>query len=329
MRIRSLTLILLFAVGTVAPGFGITVKVASSAPENSPWGEALNQIASEWSEISGGEVEMQIFHNAIAGEEEDVVRKMRVGQIDAGIFTTVGLAEIADEIMTISTPFLIRSNEEFEYVFEQMKEDFGQAIERRRFNVLGWSRAGWIRFFADTPIRTPDDLKEITLAAGGQDTDLLRAFRVMGFRITPVGLNEVLTSLNSGMINAFYSSPISAAGFQWFSQAPNMLNVKVAPFIGGFIATQRAWSRIPDDLKPQLLASVEEAVGRLDREVAELEQEAIDTMERYGLNVITPNRQELREWYNILDNNEDRLVGEVFPEDQYNTIRRHIQEVRN
>jgi TRAP-type C4-dicarboxylate transport system substrate-binding protein len=306
----------------------VTLKVASAAPESSPWGEALNRIASEWAEISGGEVTLQVFHNSIAGEEVDVVRKMRVGQIDAGIFTTVGLAEIASEIKTISAPFLIRSNEEFDYVFERMQDSFAEAVERRRFQVLGWSKAGWVRFFANEAIRTPEDLMEITLGGSGSDPELLRAFRVMGFRITPVGTTEVLTALNSGMIDAIYASPISAAGFQWFSQAQNMLNVRVAPFIGGFVATQRAWRRVPDAIKPELLEAVDEMVARLDSDVLSLEQEAVDTMESYGLNVIEPSESQREEWFNILDANRDELVGEVFPEEEFRMIEGHLQSVR-
>ncbi|MFP4484236.1 MAG: TRAP transporter substrate-binding protein DctP [Spirochaetota bacterium] len=322
------TLIFLLFVTVTVGAPAITIKVASAAPEGSPWGEALNRIAADWEEASGGEVTMQIFHNSIAGEEDDVVRKMRVGQIDAGIFTTVGLAEIAGEIKTISTPFLIRTDEEFEYVFDQVRDDFADLLEQRRFNVLGWSKGGWIRFFADEPIRVPADLKDITLAAGGNDTELLRAFRVMGFQITPVGLTEVLTALNSGMISAFYASPISAAGFQWFSQAPNMLDVKVAPFIGGFVTTDRAWGRIPEDLKPRLLDAVESTVERLDQEVISLEQEAVDTMQSYGLNVIEPTDRELRLWFDILDDNEDALVGDVFPRQEYEMILGHLRDFR-
>ena len=327
LRRRAIALAALLLLGA-ASAPAITLKVASAAPESSPWGEALNRIAAEWQEISGGEVTLQVFHNAIAGEEEDVVRKMRIGQIDAGIFTTIGLAEIASEVKTISTPFLIRSNEEFEYVFEQVQGSFADAIEQRRFQVLGWSKAGWVRFFADEPIRIPEDLMEITLAGAGSDPELLRAFRVMGFQITPVGSTEVLTSLNSGMINAIYSSPISAAGFQWFSQAQNMLSVKIAPFIGGFVTTQRAWRRVPDDMKPRLLESVDKMVQRLDNDMLRLEQEAIETMQSYGLNIIEPTESERERWFELLDDNTDQLVGEVFPVEQYELITRHLREFR-
>ncbi len=317
--------LLLIGAGSVS---AITVKVASSAPENSPWGEALNRIASAWSRISNGEVTMQVFHNSIAGEEDDVVRKMRVGQIDAGIFTTVGLSEIAPEIKTISTPFLIRSEDEFDYVFTQLQDDFAQALERRRFVVLGWSKGGFVRFFSDVPVSSPEDLMEITMAAGGSDTELLRAFRVMGFKITPVGITEVLTALNSGMINAFYASPISAAAFQWFSQAPNMLDLRIAPFIGGFVATDRAWRRIPDDIKPRLVEAVEETVASLDQEVIELEEEAIETMKSFGLNVVEPSRSDRQAWFDILEENTDELVGDVFPAEQYNMIVGHLEDFR-
>jgi TRAP-type C4-dicarboxylate transport system substrate-binding protein len=150
----------------------------------------------------------------------------------------------------------------------------------------------------------------------------------MGFKITPVGIQEVLTALNSGMINAFYASPISAAAFQWFSQAPYMLDLKIAPFIGGFVATQRAWRQIPDDLKPRLIEAVQETVSRLDQEVIELEDRAVETMQSYGLSVVEPSEAERRAWFSILEDNTDELVGDVFPAEQYTMIVEHLQDFR-
>jgi TRAP-type transport system periplasmic protein len=305
-----------------------TLKIASGAPESSPWGRALNRIAAEWREISGGQVTLQVFHNAIAGEENDIIRKMRIGQIQGALFTSSALALLSDEIFALSAPVLIRSDEELDYVFERLRPDIEESIEGNQFEVIGWSKAGWVKFFANEPIRRPSDLKDLTLAVADDQPQTARAFRRIGYEVVPVRQNALLTSLNSGMVDAFYASPIGAAGFQWFARAKNMLDLEVAPFLGSFVVTQRSWRRVPDDIKPDLVASVERRARELGTAVNELESEAVETMSEYGLNVIELSESERNVWFDEFERSLEVTVGTVFDEETYRRIQRYLDEYR-
>lgn len=306
----------------------ITLKVASAAPESSPWGRALNRIAAEWREISGGQVTLQIFHNGIAGEQNDVIRKMRIGQIQGALFTSDALALLSDEIFALSAPVLIRSDEELDYVFERLRPDIEESIEGNQFEVIGWSKAGWVNFFANEPVRRPGDLQDLALAVADDQPETARAFRRMGYEVVPVRQNALLTSLNSGMIDAFYASPIAAAGFQWFARAQNMVDLDVAPFLGSFIVTQRSWRRVPGDMKPELIASVERQARELGEAVNELEEEAIGTMTEYGLNIIELSEAERDRWFEEFERSLEVTVGPVFDEPTYRRIQGYLREYR-
>jgi TRAP-type transport system periplasmic protein len=305
-----------------------TLKIASAAPESSPWGRALNRIAADWREISGGEVTLQIFHNGIAGEQDDIIRKMRIGQIQGALFTSDSLTLLSDEIFALSAPVLIRSDEELDYVFERLRPDIEESIEGSQFEVIGWSKAGWVNFFASEPIRRPGDLKDLALAVGDDQPQTARAFRRMGYEVVPMRQNALLTSLNSGMVDAFYASPIAAAGFQWFARAQNMLALDVAPFLGSFIVTQRSWRRVSDDIKPDLVASVEREARRLGTAVNELETEAVDTMREYGLNIIELSESERNVWFDEFERSLEVTVGPVFDEETFRRIQRYLEEFR-
>jgi len=306
----------------------LTIKVASGAPESSPWGQALNRMAAQWTQISGGQIQMQVFHNGIAGDENDMLRKMRIGQIQAAVFTSIGLNAIADEIMTLSMPLLIRSDDELDYVFSRVKDKLEASVERNRFKALAWSKAGWVRFFANTPLYTPDVLKSVKIAASGESPQLMQAFRLMGYQAIPVSQTELLTSLNSGMVDAFYASPIAAAGYQWFARAPNMLDLKAAPFLGGFIITEQTWRRIPDNIKPQLLDAVNKEVRKLDNAVQELEGKAISTMKSYGLSVTELTDEQRQLWFSEFEKSLNVTVGTVFDKDMYELIKSYLAEYR-
>lgn len=286
---RILSALLVVAV-CAAPLVAQEVKLASVAPEASPWGSALNRMAAEWSRISGGRVRVRVYHNAIAGTEADVIRKMRIGQLQAAVLTSAGMKLVVPEVFSVSVPFMIGSEEELEYVMERIEPELNELFEENRLHVLAWSRAGWVHFFSKQSVTYPDDLKRQRLAADPNDQELQQAFRIMGYRPIPMPQPELLTSLNSGMVDAFYTSPLVAAGFQWFGLAPYMLDLKVAPFLGAIVITDAAWRRIPAAIKDDLLRSAHLVAAQIEREVQELEAQALETMQRFGLTVqhVTP-----------------------------------------
>lgn len=296
MTSRRLILVLALALSALALLPAQEVKLASVAPEASPWGAALNQLAVEWRNISNGRVRVRVYHNAIAGDESDILRKIRIGQLQAGVFTSSGLKQIVPEVFSVSVPFLIDSEDELDYVMERITPELNALVEENRMHVLAWSRAGWVHFFSRDRIAYPEDLRSQRLAADPADEELRQAFRAMGFRPTPIPASELLTSLNSGLVDAFFTSPLAAAGFQWFGVAPNMLDVKVAPFLGAILISDAAWRRIPNSMKDELLAAAGEVAARIDEDVLGLEEEALVTMREFGLNVQEGTPEILEAW---------------------------------
>ena len=223
---------------------------------------------------------------------------------------------------------LIHNDEELDHVFERLRPTFEASIRQNRMEVLAWSKGGWVRFFSREPLNTPDDLRLTRLAANVEDPNIVAALRTMGYQAVPVPLNEIMTSLNSGLVNAFYASPIATAGFQWFGVAPNMLDLNFAPFLGAVLINERTWAQVPAALKPQLMASVERHVTQLDRDVARLETDAVELMKRHGLNVVVPNEQQRELWDTELRRGAEATAGTVFDRDTYQRIQGLLDEFR-
>jgi TRAP-type C4-dicarboxylate transport system substrate-binding protein len=109
----------------------ITIKMASPIPEATPWGKFFNQIANDWKRITNGEVELIVYHNGVAGNEKDVVRSLRLNQIQGAVLSTLGLYEITPEIMTLSCPFLIRDDNELDLILAALKGDLETRINSK------------------------------------------------------------------------------------------------------------------------------------------------------------------------------------------------------
>jgi TRAP-type C4-dicarboxylate transport system substrate-binding protein len=307
----------------------VTIKLASMVPENTPWGVAMNRMASEWAQATNGEVILQIYHNGTAGNEPDVLRKLRLNQIQAGVFSSIGLNAITPEIITLSVPFMIRNDGELEAVLNSLKPELEAKIDEKGFFTLAWARAGWIKVFSRSPVFVPGDLKKLKVGTEPTEENLMQAFKAMGYQMEPVAMNDILISLNSGKIDAVYQSPIAVGGYQIFGIAKNMAAINIAPFMGGIIMNRTAWRSIPDQYKPRLLEIAKRIEKEIDTSIFQLENEAINTMIKYGLTINQISPQQEREWYSDVERAMPALLGTTFNRDFYAKIDRILTNYRN
>ena len=325
----ALALALIFLAGPVFAQRTITIKMATQIPENTPWGHFLNLIANDWRKITNGQVDVIIYHNRTAGNEEEVVRNLRLNQLQAAVLSTFGLSEVTPEIMTFSCPFLIRDNDELDLVLSGIKDELEEKINSRGFYTLAWSRVGWVKFFSKAPVYEPADLKKLKLGTVNEYETLNQVFRTMGFQMVPVAQNEILIALNSPMVDAVYNSPVAVGSTQLFALARNMASINVAPFMGAVILNQRAWRAIPDKFKPQMIEAVRKREAELDRTVRNFEEEMISTMGNYGLTVNQLNPAQEQLWYDEIVRAMPSLLGSFVDKGIYNRIDAILKEYRS
>jgi TRAP-type C4-dicarboxylate transport system substrate-binding protein len=322
-------IILLGAVNPVFAQRRITIKLASLVPENTPWGSALNRMAREWSAATNGEVTLQIYHNGVAGGEQDVLRKLKQNQIQAAIFSSIGMSSIAPEIMTLSVPFLIRTNAELDMVLTNLKGDLEKKIDDAGFFPLAWARAGWVKVFSKNPVFVPADLKRMKLGTSADGMELMQAFKAMGYQMVPVETNDILIALNGGMIDAIYQSPIAVGSMQIFGVTKNMASINVAPFMGGMIVNRTAWRSVPDRYKPKLTEIAKRIEREMDTSIMQLEETAVSTMTGYGLRINQVNPEQAQLWYADVERALPTLLGTTFDRDLYGKINLLLRNYRN
>jgi TRAP-type C4-dicarboxylate transport system substrate-binding protein len=305
------------------------VKIASVAPESTPYGAALNKMAADWARATNGEIEVRIYHNGVAGTEEDIIRKIRGGQLQGGVLTSFGLNIITPEMLTLSTPFTIRNDEELDAVINGLRPTLEKNIEDKGFVSIAWSKAGWIKVFSKKPVFVPADLKVQKLATNPTEPELTQAFNVMGFNVVPVDMNELLMALNSGMVDASYSSPLLIGGLQAFAIAKHMASINICPFVGGMVLSQRAWRQIPDKYKATLMEINRKMEADLNTSIYKLEEDSIKTMSSLGLtvNVTSPAQEET--WYRETAAGVQSQIGTTFDKTTYDQMMRILNDYRS
>lgn len=318
LRLAALAalLALLSAAGLPA----LTIKLGTVAPANSPWDLVLRRLAADWSRISDGEVELKIFPGGIAGDEPDMIRKMRIGQLHAATLTAGSLNDIYPGMLALASPMLIRNDAEMLAVLGELAPFFERQLEERGFVALMWSPIGWVKFFARQPLRTLDDLRRQTLWIGDAGAAEIRAWQQAGFDVVALPLTEVTTALQSGMIDAYLSSPLAAAAFQWFGLAPHMNDLRLAPLYGALVINKRVWERIPERIRPRLRAVAQAAGERLSASAHEQDDLAVHVMRAHGLQVYEATAALEQEWQDTVRREFQGLIGTVIDPAAYQLV---------
>lgn len=310
--------------------FALTIKLGTVAPEGSQWHRALMEMAQEWRDISNGKINVQIYPGGVAGDDPDLIRKMRIGQIQSAALATSGIAYIYPDITALTFPNNIQTDGELKYVIEKVRPFYEQEIYKKGFKVICWSNAGWVHFFSKDPIATPDDMKKQKLFFWGSEPIYFDLLKKSGFDPIPLSLTDLLPGLQTGLVTAFASPPQVALAFQWYPLALNMCALRWQPLPGVVVVSVRAWEQIPENMRPQLEKSASKLGARLWKESIKIDDESISVMVEHGLKINPVSSEALSQWEKLINNvGLPIFLGRRFSKESYDNVQSALKEYRD
>lgn len=323
----ALAALLVTAGASTASAQVINIKAGTLAGEGTPWHQVLLDMGQKWREVSGGKVKLTIYAGTL-GDETDMIRKMRINQLQAAAITSVGLETITRELSALSIPLLFRNYEELDYVRSKITPRLEKALADKGFIVLNWGDAGWVRFFSVRPAPTLNDMRRMKLFVWAGNPQTEEMYKDAGFRPVPLPPTEILQSLQTGVIEAFPAPAIGALGFQWFGLAKNMVDIKFAPIIGATVVTKTAWDRIDPGTRDALAREARAAGDRLKADIRKIEDTAVAEMVKRGLKItpLAPGAEQ--EWQQTAEKFYGRIRGEYILPADFDEVMSLVKEFR-
>lgn len=304
------------------------IKFATIAPEKTTWHNAMKEYDAALRKESGGRLGFQIYAGGVLGDEKTVLRKIRVGQLHAGGFTGVAIGEIAPRVRILDSPFLAHSYDEMDYLYKQFDKEFEQAFLQGGFVLLGWAEVGFVHLFTNTPINKPDDLKRIKLWTWEGDPVAEAAFRALGVSPIPLAFPDVLTSLQTGLINAFYSTPYAAISLQWHVRAKYMVETPISDASGAVLLAKSFFDKLPPDLQEILIRNGRIYLSKLTQLAREDNKKSIDLLRKAGLTIQKVDEKELPHYIEAGKRARRMLVGKLYSEELLNSVEKAIDDFR-
>jgi len=308
------------------------IRLATLLPTGSSQHHLLEQMGQEWRTKTGGAVTLTIYGGGTMGSENDVVRRMRAGQLQAATLSVGGLSEIDPAVGAIQKiPLLYHSLDEMDYVRSKMQADMERRLEQKGFVVLSWADAGWVHIFSRQPLTRPDEfrLKKTKVFVTADDLKEVQIVNSLGFQAVPLEWTDVLVSLRTGLVDTVPATPFLALAGQYDLVANNLLQLNYVPLVGATVITKKAWDLLTPDQRDVMLKAAIETGNQIQTESRSESKEAIEAMKKRGLRV-QPVPPELEsEWRQFAESVYPKMRGTMIPADVFDKALSLVAEYRS
>lgn len=305
------------------------IRLGTLAPKGSSYHNELKKMGQEWKEATQGSLSLTIYPGGRMGGESETVRRMRIGQLQAGLLTAVGLTEIEPAVSGLqNVPLMFESLEEVDYIGAKLQPLLEERLEAKGFKVLFWGNAGWVHFFTKTPIATPDDLRQLKLFSWAGSPEVVDLYKEAGFHPVPLETKDILTGLQTGLITAVPMPPVYANATQVDTKAPHMLDLNWAPLIGAAVLTTSAWNRLDADTKTIVMEIAKASGDRIQKTEREDAAKAIAAMKKRGLQVHKISDNTRAQWKQAAEEVYPLIRGKIIPADIFDRVTGWLNEFR-
>jgi TRAP-type C4-dicarboxylate transport system substrate-binding protein len=306
----------------------LIIRMGTLAPKGSRWHEILLDMGEQWKKVTGGKVELKVYPGGEQGDEPAMVQKLRIKKLQSVALSGAGLSGIQPDVSALQIPMMLDSYQELDYVRDHISDRLEKGFIQRGFVVLNWADAGWVYFFTKTPAKKPDDIRKLRLCVLQGDNGTYELYKAHGFHPVALAATDIMTGLQTGLIDAFQSPPLLALGSQWFGAAKNMLDIRFAQLVGATLIDKQVWDRIPADTQKQMMQISRTAGVSLRQEIRKLEAGSIPMMEQFGLQVVHADPETVADWRKLSESIYPSLRGGEIPADLFDQVIRLRDEYR-
>jgi TRAP-type C4-dicarboxylate transport system substrate-binding protein len=224
---------------------------------------------------------------------------------------------------------LFKSSDEVDAIHREFDPEFNKAFEENGFVNLGWAEVGFIYVFSNSPIRAPEDLKHVKMWMWEGDPIAEAAFKSMNISPISLSITDVLTSLQTNLIDGYYTSPLGSIALQWFSRSKYMLDVPLANASGAVIIAKKTFDAMPSDLREILVRNGAIYMKKLTDVSRQENEKARSTLKNNGITFVEPPSPEALQSYDEIGRKARRLlVGNLYSQDLLDRVEHAVAAYR-
>jgi TRAP-type transport system periplasmic protein len=287
------------------------LRIATLAPRQSELGKAFQQLRKELRALTEGQVDVKMYDGGVAGDEMTVVRKMRVGQLDGALLTSTGLGALVPQVLVLQAPGLITSYPALDDVREKLAPELEALFDKAGYALISWGDSGQIRIFSQQKIQHPSDLKNVRPWVWRGSPTMKAFIEAAGANGVTLGLPEVYSALQTGMVDTVIASSIGVLAFQWHTRLKTMTKPGGGIVVGAYVIKKDRLALLPKEAQDYIRKSATEHAAEFREGGRRLDQKATEVLESRLKTVNLWRNQQA--WQAVQREARESLVGRLYP----------------
>ena len=301
--------VLLLAVVT-GSAWAQTIKLATIAPEGSAWMVAMRAGADEISQRTGGRVKFKFYGGGVQGNDKQVLRKMRIGQLHGSTFTSSALGDMQKDAVLYGMPMLFDNLEEVQYVRGHMDDRLRELMEQAGYVNFGFAGGGFAHLMSKRPIANLDDMKGLKVWVPEGDRLAYGAAKALGISPVTMPLTDVLTGLQTELLDIIMGPPAGTIVLQWNTGVSHVTELPLAYIFAMLVVEKKYFDRI----RPEDQAVVREVMERVyrgfDTQGNEDNEKAYQALLDDGMQPVAPDAGQIPAWRQAIRESNQALAAE-------------------
>ena len=326
---RACIILLVFLLSSAVIQGKTVIKMATLAPSDSTWVNMMRQMIKEVMDKSKGEIEFKLYPGGVQGDEGDMVRRMQIGQLHAGAMTSVGLSIIQKQYLIFQLPLLFDNYEELDYARDKLLKRMEAAFVKSGYILLGWGDVGPAYLFSRKRIQNKEDLRNSKVWGWVDDKIAMALYKEAGVNPIPLSISQVLTSLQTGVIDTVPSTPLACVALQWFNRLDYMIDLPLSVSVGATVITKKIFDRLSPESQEILMRTARDYHQRLALKIREENDKSLVTLKDQGIEMIPVSEETKRDWETIALGVRKTLVGQLYSQELLDELIRLVEEFRS
>lgn len=304
-----------------------TLKLATMAPDGSIWMQALADAKMEIEAATGGAVKVKIYPGGIMGSEKDVLFKIKTGQLQGGGFMGYAIGKICPDVNALMFPMVFRNYAEVDAATEKIRSFLDGHVRENGFETLGWTEVGFNYAYSLKPIGSIDELRA-TKVWGLDSPMLIELFAAANISSIPANITDVLTALQTGLLETVFGPPTAAIAVQWHTKVRYYNTLRLTYAVGGVFLSSAGWNAVPVAHRAVVKAAFDKHCQLLSPKVRRSDVEALDFMRSQGVQAIEETLEVRAAFERVAATALQNIRGTVFSVEAWDLLQRHLKEIR-
>jgi TRAP-type C4-dicarboxylate transport system substrate-binding protein len=305
------------------------LKIATDSPDNSIWARSIKDINRAINQKTNGAVQIDLYPGGVMGDQSTVIKKIKLGQLNGSTFSSGGLGLIYKDFAIMGFPMVFQSYKEYDYVLNKMGPYFEKKFDENGYVLLAWTEVGLIYIYSKNKVNSVTTLRNSKPLLLEGDKISSELFKEVNATPVPIQLSDVLTGLQTGLIDTVFSSPYALIVTQWYTKVKYMADSPITLMIGAVMVDKKTFNSMPSSYRNELKSMFKSTFSKINQKIRQDNKSSLELLKKRGqIVLLSVAKKDKQVFVNACTKVANKLTEREYSRNLLNRIRTYVKEAR-